>query len=288
MAFNKYNMNIDIKKYPIFRSWDIITNGYLSIKNRLLILLSIKPKQFKTNLTLNQSIDFSKLKSIDDDYRKGQPWGDFHPDKLLEWYDHNGINLTERGLEFSVTTNKKDVVVKDKAATIPFGVGLVVSKRSYIYGVFEWNVTLPSGVGLWPAVWLGGKKTWPPEIDVIEAYSDNNGDWGKRLNTNVHLGDKNENHYQVGGMRHGSYIKTTELKLTLEWTEKFIKIYYNDYLVRKITNKYDLSWFKDVEQVIILNTALNPEWVNADTNYNDLSKSPFIVKDFKYYTISTI
>lgn len=276
-------MNKNIKTYPVFRSWDIIVNGYLSIKNRVLRLLNIKPKQFKTNLKLNQSIDFTTLKSIDDDYRKGQPWGEFHPDKLLEWYDWSGVNLTERGLEFSVTNNKKDIVVKDKPVTIPFGVGLVVSKRAYTYGVFEWNITLPSGIGLWPAVWLAGKSTWPPEIDVIEAYSDNKGNWGKRLNTNVHLGDKGENHYQVGAMRHG-YIKETELKLTLEWTEKFIKIYYNDYLVRKITNKYDLSWFKGVEQVIILNTALNPEWVNNNTNYTDLSKAPFIVKDFKYYS----
>lgn len=267
-------MSKNIKTYPIFRTGDILTNWSLSIKNRLMILLDIKPN-FKNKLKLDYSIDFTKVKSIDD-FRKGQPWGDYHPDKLLEWYDNKAVNLTERGLELSVTNNKKVV----NEGTIPFGVGLVVSNKAFSYGVFEWNIILPSGIGLWPAVWLTGKETWPPEIDVIEAYSDSNGNWGKRLNTNIHLGSNGGNHYQVGAMNHG-YIKHDELKLTLEWTEKSIKIYYNDYLCRKISNKYDISWMR--EQVVILNTALNPEWVNESSDYKALSVKPFIVKDFKYY-----
>ena len=159
---------------------------------------------------------------------------------------------------------------------------LITTRKAFGFGTYQWKVTLPKGVGLWPAVWFSGEITWPPEIDVIEAYSDSKGNWSNRLNTNVHIGSNGENHKQVGARRHGSYInKNEDIDFTLIWLPNCIKIYYNGFLVRRITNKYDLVWFNQ-NQIMILNTALNPDYL-INATYQDISKSPFIVKNYKYY-----
>ena len=87
---------------------------------------------------------------------------------------------------------------------------LITTRKAFGFGTYQWKVTLPKGVGLWPAVWFSGEITWPPEIDVIEAYSDSKGNWSNPLNTNVHIGSNGENHKQVGARRHGSYINKNE------------------------------------------------------------------------------
>jgi predicted RNA-binding protein with TRAM domain len=55
--------------------------------------------------------------------------------------------------------------------------GLISSKASFAqtYGFFEMRAQLPAEAGVWPAFWmLPADATWPPELDVLEAYGDNN------------------------------------------------------------------------------------------------------------------
>ena len=86
------------------------------------------------------------------------------------------------------------------------------------------------GSNLWPAIWLTNSDTWPPEIDVLEGYSNSKGKWGMRLNTNLHLGDTDDNHYQTKAMSHGWLVdKLTSINLKLIWTTTSIEIYYNDF-----------------------------------------------------------
>jgi beta-glucanase (GH16 family) len=52
--------------------------------------------------------------------------------------------------------------------------GMLRSRWSGEYGVFEIRMKVPAGRGLFPAFWLNPQdKTWPPEIDIVEIV--NNG-----------------------------------------------------------------------------------------------------------------
>jgi beta-glucanase (GH16 family) len=52
--------------------------------------------------------------------------------------------------------------------------GMLRSRWSGKYGVFEIRMKVPAGRGLWPAFWLNPQdQIWPPEIDIVEIV--NNG-----------------------------------------------------------------------------------------------------------------
>ena len=52
--------------------------------------------------------------------------------------------------------------------------GIITTQHSLdqLYGYFEMRAKLPAGQGFWPSFWLARTdSTWPPEIDVLEASS---------------------------------------------------------------------------------------------------------------------
>ena len=277
---------------------DIVFNLYINIKNWIMynIFCNLKGDfTIPTNYTLNYFDDFGNMseEELNKKYIKSQFWGDYHPNDLQQWYDPNAVSLSNGALNLSATQNTKQVTsyyvngqLKENQPpkTILNGVGLVTSMETFRYGIFEWNIRLPKGSGLWPAVWMSGKETWPPEIDVIEGYSNSKGRYKRNLNTNIHCGSKSENHYGLGANRHGLFIKSDKnLTLTCHWTKDFIRIYYNGFLCRQITNPKDLIWFNQ-DMVVIMNQALRREIVEK-TPFNNVAITPLKIFNFKYYKL---
>lgn len=244
--------------------------------------------------TLSHSEYFTDMSFYDLDalYIRRQYWGDYHPADLHQWYDPAAVTLND-GLNLCITENTKDVtsykvnnILMDNLQLIKInnGVGLVTSVKSYTYGIFEWNIILPKGVGLWPAVWMSSRDSWPPEIDVIEGYSDKNGKYGKNINTNIHCGSSDTTHYGIGANRHGLFVNTDlTLNLICDWNADRIKIYYNGFLCRVLTNGDDTKWFKNENMRIILNHGLRKD-VIKNIAFEKLNISPLVIKDFRYYT----
>lgn len=104
-------------------------------------------------------------------------------DKLnQEWSryrDHDNHVFTEQGLA---------LVARVVGELQPGAVesGMLRSRWSGQYGVFEIRMKVPAGLGLWPAFWLNPQDgRWPPEIDVVEIV-DNGRDTTRRSFHHLH------------------------------------------------------------------------------------------------------
>lgn len=218
-------------------------------------------------------------------WRTGQPWGDTHPKRTNCWFDPEAVGINSEGaLELRVIRNPRDFdgVVKN------YGIGLVSSLDHMSYGKYTWRVKLPHGANLWPSLWTCAYNSWPPEIDMLEAYTyprdcDYIKNWfSSYLETNVHY-SKLGVHRQVKAKA----ISTLIYKLfhkeideySFVWTPTYVKFYFNGHLVRTVKNKdviNDLNLHNDIYP--IMNLQINEEY----TDWNCKQNPVFTIYDFSY------
>ena len=66
----------------------------------------------------------------------------------------------------------------DNPDGLPYNSGMITTEGDFTqtYGYFEIRAQVPEGQGMWPGFWmLNADKSWPPEIDVLEAFGNDNG-----------------------------------------------------------------------------------------------------------------
>lgn len=216
-------------------------------------------------------------------WRTQHPWGDFHPHFPNQWYDPSCVDVTDGVLRLQTKHHYREATVNGtNIHKNKIGVGLVSSETPFTYGIFEADVMLPMGTGLFPAFWLYGVKTWPPEIDIFEGWSRKNGLYTSKyipyysLASNVWFGKivKPENVKSKSHMIWKRFDrKYTNFKLI--WTPYNISIYYDNKLVRQVTDKHVLSYYKDVEMWVVFNNGID----KIEDYKND---SVMLVKNFKY------
>jgi beta-glucanase (GH16 family) len=236
---------------------DKVVNSFLYVKSYIRSLLGVtkfggeEPDKSKMSLVFDD-----EFVSLDpSNWRIGQPWGLFHPDFPNQYYGFDSVSVRNNKLVLNQIYSPKKFTNDNKTYDIPYSVGLITTYKSFGYGFYEFEVQLPYGVGLWPAVWLGCYDTWPPEIDIIEAYSDANSDYKFRLESNLHF-NTTENKETSGARSHPISDPLKNLKLSCWVTKDFIKIYYDGYLVRKTTSEDVLKWFRDKKFMVILNNGV--------------------------------
>lgn len=138
--------------------------------------------------------------------------------------------------------------------TIPYRVGHLDSSKSFEqkYGYFEIRSKMPSEPGHWPAFWMASVHSWPPEIDIYEAYT------GKKIKglvnfeSNFHWGTPENKKMKVMGHNVNNISKDFHV-YAVEWNEKCFKIYYDNILVRVFSNPEALKEFKHPMHIIIGN-----------------------------------
>ena len=236
------------------------------------------------------------------DWRYGMPWGDFQPANLHQYYDTNGIlsRCTPEGLQLDLKKSPKTWKKSDlpdwrrtpempDEFTIPVGVGFISSKKSWQYGWFEAWIKLPEGKSYWPAFWMTGQNSWPPEIDILEAYSYIGPKyegytlfekWWKKPNRKIqpNLYFANQDNYRSYDV---PVAKCTErfVQYVCHWEKDFIRIYYDGTLVFECTNPKILQYFngeKD-QMFVIFNHGLHQDYPeNPD-------ESTMIIRSFSVY-----
>ena len=90
-----------------------------------------------------------------------------HPDQPWMWYDGDQVLPSNDG-----TLSWDGKVYESELAC-----GIIRSEEKIIYGDISADVKLPKGRNLWPSFWLTGAESWPPEIDILEAWSNSNGSY---------------------------------------------------------------------------------------------------------------
>jgi beta-glucanase (GH16 family) len=218
-------------------------------------------------------------------------WGLVHPQKSHWWYDETAVEIDDdKNLILKTHFNPKHFPGLNKLSTT--GVGLVSSTERFGYGEFTIEAKFPSGPFLWPAFWMWSWDSWPPEIDVFEGYSNENGSYFHfnifrplnfwKVESNLHFGSE-QNKGSIGARKDFTSFTSPDRKFnkySLIWTEHFVKWVFNDRVVRVCRDTKILSMLRDKKMNIIINNGVTDEGANAI-----ITKSEFIIKSFTYNPI---
>jgi len=231
------------------------------------------------------------------DWLTNERWGYVHPDKPLWWYDSEQVFVDSDGYLHLKTESKINVFDEFKIKS-PIAAGLVSNTKEFGYGTFEIEAKLPKGFNLWPAFWMYSWYSWPPEIDVLEGYSDNNDDFSYKKNflnklfklpnkyniqTNVHFRSDGTNNSLLGNeVTNGVILKINPveefIKYTCVWEPNIIQIFYDNVKVREVRDTAILDKLKGHKMNIIINNG-----VTSMVNIHENKSSDFIVKYFHYH-----
>lgn len=226
-----------------------------------------------------------------------------HPDSPWYWCSLDTIKNKNGVLELWIKRNKKEVKYWDGKIYKPvIEASTMRSITSFSYGLFSVKIMLPTGLNLWPSFWLSGEGNWPPEIDIMEAWSDSKGSYfrstipqfpylvpGWKTTTNVHYLDSDLKKCSVGS-RNISWFRqcldptTHFVEYTCIWLPDSITFLADGTVVRKITGKVckDLvNNLKDPEKGFRMNVIFNV-WCENPANNEVKINSPMKIKEFRY------
>lgn len=225
------------------------------------------------------------------DWITQERWGQIHPKKNFWWYDESCVNICRGTNQLHLRTryNPKYFVGIGEA---PIGAGLVSCTEKFSFGIYSITAKLPKGKNLWPAFWMWSWDSWPPEIDVFEAYTNSKGSYFKprfksplgfwNVQTNVHYTEDDKNKMVGGKTKFFGFKDPSDhfIKYTLVWERDYIKFFYDDILVREITDKKILSQLSNTTMNVVINNG-----VTEDANLSVVEESDFIIKNFKFTPI---
>ena len=216
-------------------------------------------------------------------------WGQVHHEKLHWWYDASCVSVdSDDNLHLTTRRNPKTFNIDGEQITSIVGVGLVSCTHKFGHGTFSVTAKLPVGANLWPAFWMWSWDSWPPEIDVLEGYSNQKGSYfnpsWKRVfgfwdvQTNLHYTDGTNRH--IGGETHWFGFKNPTrhfIKYEVDWDPEYVKFYYDGRLVRTVTDPNILMQLNQTTMNVVVNNG-----VTAAVDLINPPKSDFTIKSFTY------
>lgn len=226
---------------------------------------------------------FNKLELDTLSWRPAQPWGIVHAKYPIQYYDEDSVLVKDDHLILKQTHKPKKVIHHSgKVINSTYAIGLVSSKKHWLYGWFEVEAKLPVGKGLWPAIWLTGVDNWPPEIDIVEGYTKKYSRYNilpfckkRRTESNVHY--KQNERIKVKPRPHKIKHDPSKeyVKYVCHWTERFIRIYYDSVLVREFE-----PFLYNESMYIVLCIGVDDKYTNK---IKESQSSELLIKSVKVY-----
>lgn len=178
---------------------------------------------------------------------------------------------------------------------------LLRTTKPFDYGTFSIEAMCPKGLNLCCAFWLTGDGNWPPEIDILEAWSENNNyKWNMtnhfpwifkswRTTYNVHYNDNNMYHQHLGSkniMKCEQPLDPTEnwIKYEATWEPNKITFRANGKVVKTVSRKYAnmlTNNLKDPEKGHLMDVIIDINVDDPKVTPNSLI-TPFKVRNFNY------
>jgi beta-glucanase (GH16 family) len=212
-------------------------------------------------------------------------WGLIHPEKPYTWYDETAVEIADNG-NLLLKTHKNPKYFPELNVTANIGMGIVSCVDRFKYGIYEINAKLPKGKHLWPAFWMWSWDTWPPEIDILEGYSNGLGSYFTfnlfkpwRVETSIHYWENGKRASHPGTTHRWGWKNPTNnfIKYRLEWKKDSVKYFYDNKLVKTVTDPMILKQLDNTTMNLIINNHPRPTM-----NTNKPTNSTFIIKYFKY------
>jgi len=221
-------------------------------------------------------------------------WGRIHPEHSRAWNDPNCVEIRDGMLVLKTRKSPSSFIVNGKIVETTVGIGLVSNRKKFGHGYFEIEAKLPTGKNLWPAFWMWSFDSWPPEIDVFEAYTSKKKGYFKlfpskwwrflgfwNVQTNIHFGNKEDGTKDsIGGLTHWMGFKNPRknfIKYGCLWTQEKIELFYNNRKVQTIDDPKIMKHFENTTMNVIINNH-----VDYDVDKENPTESEFIIKYFKY------
>lgn len=220
------------------------------------------------------------------EWQTRERWGYVHHDKPWAMYS-----------KYCVEIDKNDnliLYVKDGLtnydSSIIFPMGLVSTTKNnpmFKFGTYKWTAKLPRGKHLWPALWMWSWDSWPPEIDVMEAWSNDSGGYllkdhkTMRITNCYHYDEKDTHEYGCLRLKDCWWRlpQYTFNDYMLVWKPGCMEFHFNKRLIRRITDRFNLKWIENHCQNgmnIVMNLHPTKEYKDGDM------KTPLIIKNFEY------
>lgn len=123
-----------------------------------------------------------------------------------------------------------------------------LSGNVYIEGRFR----MPDKSGFWPAFWLNGNNSWPPEIDIFEYLSNT----PEKIYVGIHRQDSSKPNGDGGAgwwiTKTASFFQQQFHTYALDWGETYINYYIDDVLVKTVDDQAFIKNQKNMYMIINL------------------------------------
>lgn len=216
-----------------------------------------------------------------------------HPSFSYMYYDGLNTIRVNQDAALELSMRYLPAVITDYQGTFEstYAVATMRSDEILKQGYLEAEIKLPRGKRLWPSFWLSGEGSWPPEIDIIECWNENRGNYfrltqpqfpwlvpGWRVTTNYHYKDLTtpDSQKQSIGSRQISIFKM--LRSPDEYFHKY-GVYFDDKEIRFYVDGKLLRKTQVYQKCIAPFHIIFDVWCEQ---YNPVITSPMIVKNLKF------